>query len=431
MRWMPTVIAVCLASTAVFGEAPRKLNVVFLLADDLGWRDASCYGRKEWTTPNIDRLAQNGCRFTTAYAMPLCSPTRTMLLAGKHCVRLGVTDWIPGYDPAKECLVQTPKMVLRVPPGNVGLAKAFAEAGYATGHIGKWHVPQPPAQWGFQSSKLTDVFHVDNEQNKADAAVAFLRENKERPFFLYLCFSSVHLPLNALPETVARHQDAPYPMYAAIVDQLDGYVGAVMNGLRELGLERNTIVVFYSDNGGVQWCHAAGRLVTSNAPLRGNKGSLYEGGVRVPLIISCPATIQASTVSDAIVGPADLYPTLLELCGLPLRPKDHVDGLSFAGVFRGEKGLRKTLQWHYPHFSRHAMGCPSGALRKEKWKLIEWYGQTDENGRNRVELFNLEEDPGEQTDLAGQFPQIRNVMLRDLANWRQETGALMPTRRDK
>jgi len=429
--WLLNVLVIGLLCHAGWCQAANasKPNVVFMVADDLGWRDAGCYGRQEWKTPNIDKLAERGCRFVNAYAMSLCSPTRSMILSGQHCVRLGITDWHPGYPPPVGSRMQTPKMKLK--PPELGLARPFAEAGYATCHIGKWHAAGNPTLLGFQASILQDVFHGKTEQNKADAAVKFISENKDKPFFLYLCFSNVHLPLGAQEETVQRHGDAPNPVYAAMVDQLDSYVGTVMTALHELALEKNTIVIFYSDNGGVQRCDAAERPVTSNLPLRGNKGCLYEGGVRVPLIVRYPALIREGSTTDAMVGPADFFPTLLELCGLPLRPEGHKDGISFAGVFRGEKGKRKILQWHYPHFSRHAMGFPSGALRKDEWKLIEWFGQLNENGTNRVELFNLAEDPGEQNDIADRVPRIRNTMLKELEAWRRETGAEMPTRIEK
>ncbi len=405
------------------GEKPKP-NVVFMVADDLGWRDTGCYGRKEWNTPNIDKLAASGCRFTQAYAMPVCSPTRTMIVTGRHCVRQGVTDWWPGYPAPPNSRIQTPTMKPVIP--DLGLGTPFVTGGYATCHIGKWHTMGSPAKLGFQQSLLTDVFHGPTEQNKAEAAVKFIRENKGQPFFLYLCFSSVHLPLGALPEKIQQHDGAPNPVYAAMADQLDGYVGTVMQALHELQLEQNTLVIFYSDNGGVQLCDGVSRPVTSNLPLRGNKGCLYEGGVRVPLIMSHPPTIKAGSTSDAMISPADFFPTLLEFCRLPSCPKNHIDGISFAGVLRGEPGKRQELQWHYPHFSHHAMGFPAGALRKGEWKLIEWFGQQDEYGRNRIELFHLTKDPGEQNNWADRFPHIRNTMLKELEKWRREVGALLP-----
>lgn len=451
------------ASVDTAAHSPAaKPNVLFILVDDLGWSDTSCYGRKEWRTPSIDRLAESGCRFTSAYAMPLCSPTRSSLLSGKHCARIGITDWIyrqggfpratihkdgvpsgitdryPGFPPPNDSRIETPPMTQEgLLSEEVTFGEAFAEAGYVTCHVGKWHVGNvPPEKQGFQHVAETEKGHVDEkterytEAPKVEAAIRFLKDNRNNPFLLYLCFTSVHVPIMATPEKVAKHADAPNPTYAAMVDHLDEYIGQVMATMKELDLLRNTIVIFYSDNGGVGRCNFESNVITRNFPLRGNKGTLYEGGLRVPLIVSYPGHIQAGSVSDAIVGSADFYPTMLELCGIPLRPEQHRDGVSFAGVFRGDKGKRQMLQWHYPHFSRHTMGFPSGAIRRDDWKLIEWFGQTAENGKNRIELFNLAEDPGEQNDVADHFPKLRDSLLGELVKWRAETGAVMPTLRD-
>lgn len=444
-RFPPSLIAVL--SLACFGvnasiagqqaaKNQSRPNILFFVVDDLGWRDAGCYGRQEWATPHMDRLARSGCRFTNAYAMPLCSPTRSMLLSGKHCVRFGITDWMPGFPPPEDSKLLTPSMTGGLPAEEVTFAEAFSEAGYITGHVGKWHVGDvPPEEQGFQSVAETGVPHWDRktkqftEDAKVEAAIDFLRDNQHKPFFLYLCLSSVHVPIMASPEKEAQHADAPNPTYAAMVDHADEYFGRVMQVLRELDLVKNTIVILYSDNGGVVRCNFKSKAKTSNLPLRGNKGSVYEGGIRVPLIVSQPGVIKAGSVCDALVGPADFYPTLLEMAGLRLRPEQHLDGVSFAGVFRGEAGQRHKLRWHYPHYSRHTMGFPSGAIRQDDWKLIEWFGQTSENGKTRVELFNLVEDLGEQNDLADHFPAIRDSLLEQLRNWRKQTGALMPTPR--
>jgi len=405
-------------------------NVLFIMVDDLGWADLSCYGRKEWQTPQIDRLAEQGLRFSQAYAQPLCSPTRCELMSGKHAARLRVTDWLPGFpNPANSRLRQV------LPAGGldaseVTLAEAFEEAGYRTALIGKWHAGLDADKQGFQ-----ELFEYSNRNafprfekgrfmtvRKSDAAVDFMRRNKANPFFLYLSFHAVHTPIDAEPSKIEAHaaRGVKNAEYAAMVEHVDDAVGVVLGELDALGLAENTLVVFYSDNGGVTYCNQNRAYITLNFPLRGNKGSLYEGGVRVPLIVRYPGKIEPGSKTDAMVMPADFYPTLLELTGIPPKPEQHVDGRSFAAVLRGEEGSRNSAFWHYPHYSRHAMGYPSSAIRDGDWKLIHWY----ETGE--FELYNLSEDLGEQNNLLPFFKDKADSLKNQLNKALTSVNAEIP-----
>jgi arylsulfatase A-like enzyme len=422
------------ASTAHFtlaAENNTNPNIVYILVDDMGWKDASCYGQNAWETPHIDKLASQGCRFTDAYAQPLCSPTRSSLLTGKHCARLMITDWLPGFRFPKTSNLVAPKQNKNVPLEEVTIAEVLQEAGYTTGLVGKWHIGHDPAEQGFDEVILksdTGCPRFNKEGRfmtdiKGDAAIDFINRNKENPFFLYLSFNAVHLMLAASPEKIAKHPNAPNPTYAGMLEHVDDNVGRVLNTIHDLGMDDKTIVIFYSDNGAVTRCNFKPLLYTMNQPLRGNKGSVYEGGIRVPLIVRWPGVTQAGSTSDAQITSMDFYPTLLEMANLPLRPEQHLDGISFSGVFSGKPLDRKSLHWHFPHHSRHLMGFPSGAIRTGDWKLIEWFED------DKIELYNLKEDLGEQNNIAGNFPKKKKELLDDLRQWRKEVDAQMPARK--
>jgi len=432
-------------------QAAQQVNIVLILADDLGWTDLACFGSKVYQTPNIDRLAKEGVKFTQAYsACTVCSPTRAALLTGKYPGRLHITDWIPGLPPENPKLL-VPDWTKFLPLEEVSLGRAFKSAGYATASIGKWHLGGEtywPDKHGFdlniagteaQSPKsyfapytiatlpegpdgeyLTDRLAV--EANK------FLEQHNEKPFFLYLPHFAVHLPVQGKKDLIKKCKERIGPGgsqtnagYAAMIESLDDAVGSVRRKLDELKLADKTVVVFASDNGG--------RVpTTSNLPLRVGKGSCYEGGTRVPLIVYWPGITKPGTVCDTPVISMDLYPTLLEIAGQTEAGKKGIDGVSLVPLLRNSGKLqRDELFWHYPHYQHYQLGgtTPYGAIRKGDFKLIEFFDDM------RVELYNLKEDIGEQHNLAPEMPKKVDVLRARLHKWRKEVGAQMPTRNPK
>jgi arylsulfatase A-like enzyme len=440
------VLAVLLNASWSRAEAPP--NIVFILVDDLGWTDLGCFGSDLYQTPHIDELAARGMKFTQAYsACTVCSPTRAALLTGKYPARLHITDWIPGQMPANPKLL-VPDWTKYLPREETTLAEIFHAAGYATASIGKWHLggeayypekhgfdlniagsdkPQPHnsyfAPWGIptltagkEGEHLTD--------RMGEEAVQFIRRSKDKPFFLYLPHFAVHTPIQGRPDLVEkyramrragrRHQSAEY---AAMVEGVDETVGRIRGALRELEIEDRTILFFTSDNGG--------RVpTTSNHPLRVGKGSAYEGGVRVPLIVHWPAVTRGGSASNTPVITIDYYPTLLEMAGLADAPDHRGDGESLAPLLRGTGELkREALFWHYPHHQHYQQGgaMPYGAIRAGDYKLIEFYDD------GRLELYDLASDVGEEHNLASQMPDKARDLQQRLHAWRREVGAQMPT----
>ncbi len=449
----------------------RKLNFVFFLIDDLGWMDLGCYGSTFYETPNIDRLATEGMRFTEAYAAcPVCSPTRGSIMTGKYPARLGITQWIGGPNeptPYRHYL----------PLEEVTIAEALKQAGYATGFVGKWHLSTRnpdrakyyPDQQGFDiniggdfSGAPPTYFWPYSKRNRAletmppggaegeyltdrltDESLKFLDANKDRPFLLYLSHYAVHTPIEskqaltdeykAKAEKLPR-KDGPRfvpvygryktrqvqdnPAYAGMVQSVDESVGRVMNKLAELDVADNTAVIFMSDNGGLSTVAREGP--TCNLPLRAGKGWLYEGGIREPMIIKWPGVVRPGSVCSEPVTSTDFYPTMLQMTGLPLLPKQHVDGVSMVPLLKGTGKLkREAIYWHYPHY--HGSGNkPSGAIRAGDYKLIEWYED------NSIELYNLKDDLGEKKDLALSMPEKAAELRRMLHTWRKQMKAKMP-----
>jgi arylsulfatase A-like enzyme len=450
-------------------QPPRQPNFVFFLIDDLGWRDLGCFGSTFYETPNIDRLAAQGMRFTNAYAAcPVCSPTRASIMTGKYPARLGITDWIGA--PQKPTAYRE-----YLPLEETTIAEAIKEAGYATGYVGKWHLAtsdadrakyypdrqgfdvniggdnsgSPPTYFypyvkGKRSLETMPPGGKDGEyltDRLTDEAIKFMEASKDRPFLLYLAHYAVHTPLESQQDLAERYRakaaelpqsPGPQPVYgpyktrqaqnhavyAAMVQSVDESVGQVLRKLEDLGLEQNTIVIFMSDNGGLSTVAREGP--TCNLPLRAGKGWLYEGGIREPMIVKWPGVTKAGSVCHETVISTDFYPTMLEMAGLPLKPEQHMDGLSFVPLLRQSGALeRKAIYWHYPHY--HGSGNrPSGAVRAGDYKLIEWY----EDGR--VELYNLKDDIGEQKDLAASMPDKTAELRRMLHAWCQDVGAKMP-----
>lgn len=433
-----------------------KTNVVLILIDDLGWKDLGCYGSEYYQTPNIDRLSAEGMRFTNGYAAcNVCSPTRAAIVSGKYPARLLLTQWLPsGRWDAKKNKLREARYISNLPLEEVTIAEAMREAGYRTAFMGKWHLGTEtyyyPEHQGFDvniagrdygapgsyfypfegswripttgqtlhkaaplSGKKGDYL-VDR---LAEEAEAFIRESADQPFFLMLSHYAVHTPLQGKADKVARYEKTPKskrqgkPAYAAMVESIDDSVGRVMKTLRDLELDERTLVIFTSDNGGFA-------RATDNSPLRANKGSNYEGGIRVPFLIKWPNQTKAGTLSNEPVISTDIYPTILAATGNNLRPYQHVDGKSLVPILTGSGSLeREAIYWHYPHYNQHPESFPSGAIRAGDWKLIEAF----ETGE--LSLYNLAVDIGETNDLSAGEPAKVATLHAKLKAWRESVGA--------
>ena len=472
MRLLHLLIVACLLIAlgpswflrAVHADTDGKaMNVVVILVDDLGWRDLGCYGATYYETPHIDRLATDGIRFTDAYAAAaVCSPTRAALLTGRYPARIGMTDWMrmapksttatekdtpaAGFENVGEGLL-TPKNPFCMELEEQTVAEIFSEAGYTTAQIGKWHLgaePWYPDKQGFsyhrggsalgqppnyyfpfspKDAHRLSGFEEGNEgeyltDREANEAVAFIRRNRKRPFFLYLAHYAVHTPIQAKKDLAEYFKQKPLgdqknPAYAAMIASVDQSVGRVLAELDAQGLRENTLVLFTSDNGGLA-------SVTNNAPLRGGKGMPYEGGIRVPLIARWPEVIAPDSVSSIPVSSVDIFPTLLEAAGLPIPEEIPIDGESLIGVMEGREELsREGLFWHFPHY-RGTDATPYSIVRSGDHKLIRYYDD------GRVELYDLANDLGEQNNLADTMPERAKQLNVLLSKWLLGVGARMP-----
>ena len=427
--------------------AGPKTNIIFILADDFGARDLACYGGRYFATPNIDRIAAEGARFTNAYAAcPVCSPTRASILTGRYPVRTGVTDWITGRksDPAGP--ITTPITATELKLSETTIAEALKPSGYRSASVGKWHLGGPgffPTDQGFDLNvggnnsgspprapkPYFGPFELPNLSAKegdflpellTDNAVRFVESNKANPFFLYFPHYSVHLPLGAPEQEVARHKaraDGRYePTYAAMVEAMDRSVGRMLDAVERAGIADRTLIAFFSDNGGLNYEGRSKNRITANSPLRAGKGHLYEGGIREPLVMRLPGTIRPGTVIDTPVCSIDFLPTFCDLTGAKA---GSVDGVSLMPLLRGRRLPPRPLFWHYPHYSNQG-GEPGSAIRDGAWKLIEFH--TD----GRRELFDLVQDPGERVNLILKRADVANRLAARLDRWRKETGAVMP-----
>ncbi len=439
------IAAICTAA-----DRPHP-NVILILIDDMGWTDLGCQGSKFYETPHIDRLAASGMRFTQGYsACTVCSPTRAAVMTGMYPARLHITDWIEGHK-RPFAKLKVPDWTMHLPHDTLTMAEVFKANGYRACHVGKWHLGGEefwPATHGFDQNiggnhrgqppsyffpyerndiKLPGL--ADGKEGEyltdrlTDEAIKFITAAKDRPFFLYLPHYTVHTPLQAKAELIAKyrakaaampgqpHQNA---VYAAMIESLDDGVGHLLATLDELKLRENTVVIFTSDNGGLM-------SSTSNVPLRAGKGSAYEGGVRVPLMFSYPPAIAAGSTSDVPAMSIDLLPTLADLCGLEVAKRPAWDGVSLVPALKQSGDVKRdALYWHYPHY--HPGGAtPYGAIRAGDFRLVEFY----EDGK--VELYNLKDDVGEKHDLAAAEPDKREVAHILLRAWRDSIGAQMPT----
>ena len=420
----------CLASivlwfAAVAGAASRP-TIVLILTDDLGVNDLACYGRREHHTPNLDRLASQAVRFTAAYcAQPICSPSRAAILTGKAPARLHLTTYLPGRPDCASQKLLHPAIRQQLPVEEKTLAEHLKAAGYATACIGKWHLGGQgflPTDQGFDLYRPGKAVTrpSEGEGGKGEYALTawaekFMEDNRTRPFFLYLAHDTPHIPFSARAHLVAKNATAFDPVYAAVIETLDEAVGRLLARLDTLGLATNTIVVFTSDNGGLHVPEGPHQTITHNAPFRAGKGFVYEGGLRIPLIVRWPGMIAAGTVENLPVINTDLLPTLLGLADVKL--PEQFDGVSLAAVLTGRaQPPVRSLFWHFPHYTNQG-SQPAGAVRDGDWKLIEHY----EDGR--LELFNLANDNGETNNLAEREPKRAAQMSRALASWRRQMGA--------
>ncbi len=466
---LPLLLLPCLLCFPWFAPAAEtaRPNVIIFLADDLGARDLGCYGSTFYDTPNLDRLAGQGMKFTQAYAAcPVCSPTRASLLTGRWPQRTGVTDYIGAAQPEKwnrPTKLRPAPYAEQLALEETTLAEALKSAGYATMHAGKWHLGGPsffPEHQGFDvnrggldrggpyggkkyfspydNPKLSDGPDGEHLADRLAAECGkFIEANKDRPFFVSYWLYDVHTPLMGKPELVKKYQERAkkitaddwgqegerkarltqnHAVYGAMVETMDGAVGAVLAKLDALGLATNTLVIFTSDNGGLSTSEGS---PTSNEPWRAGKGWLYEGGVREPFLARWPGRVPAATTNDRVISTPDIFSTVIEACGLP-PVKSAQDGVSFLPALRGgSQPARAPIFWHYPHYGNQG-GFPGGALRDGDWKLIERY----ETGA--LELYHLAHDPRERTNLAAQESARAKTMHAQLAAWREEVGAKMP-----
>jgi arylsulfatase A-like enzyme len=456
----PVRLLACLAVPLAFaGElraggaaGARRPNIVFILADDLGWTDLGCQGSKFYETPQIDRLAAQGLRITSHYHSPNCAPTRACLMTGQYAPRTGVyTVGTLARGRARDRKLDVPRNVVNLPLDRATVADRLRRAGYTTGLFGKWHLgqkgPYHPSRRGFDEAIVSIGKHFDFVTDPpvpypkgtyladwiTDRAVDFIARHKDEPFFFYVAHFGVHSPFQAKKEQVAKfrgkepaggHHD---PVYAAMIASLDESVGRILAKLDELKLAEDTVVIFASDNGGVGgYEEIGGRGVTSNAPLRGGKGMLYEGGVRVPFIVRWPRGARRGVCHEPTAH-VDLLPTLLALAGVNERPRQPLDGVSLLPLLRdpAAKLAREAIYLHFPGYlegygTARWRTAPGGFIRAGDWKLIEFY----EDGR--LELYHLKDDLGERHNLAAKLPGKARELRAKLAAWRQTLKAEMP-----
>tara|TARA_R110002049_G_C9164872_1_gene561351 strand:- start:762 stop:2369 length:1608 start_codon:yes stop_codon:yes gene_type:complete len=450
-------------------EVVKKPNIVFILADDYGIHDLSYTGSKYYETPNIDRIAKEGVEFTQGYAAcQVCSPSRVSIMTGQFTARHGVTDWIGAASGEQWTKRHNDKVAPAayehaLKTEDITLAEAMKAGGYKTFFAGKWHMgddPVNPENNGFdvnkggwevgspkggyyapwENPKLDYKYEGENlTMRLAQETANFITENKDQPFFAYLSFYAVHGPIETTQEKWNKYrnkadaqgiEDSGFemervlpirvkqdnPVYAGLVESMDDAVGLVIDKLKELGLDENTIVVFTSDNGGVA---SGDAFSTSNLPLRGGKGYQWEGGIREPYFIKVPSMKNAPKKIDYPVSGIDFYPTLLDLAGLDGKPTQKIDGVSLVPLLKGETLDNRSLFWHYPHYGNQG-GEPSSIIRKENWKLIHYY----EDGRD--ELYNLVNDPSEQKDVAKDNAEVAKKLRNELDAFLVETNANMP-----
>lgn len=440
-----------------------KPNIVFILADDMGWADLPVYGNKFNEAPRLTKMAEEGIRFTDAYAAsPVCSSTRASIQSGQYPARVGIFDFIPGHWRPYEKVIVPRNKTQYLPKNIVSLGEAIKESGYSTGYFGKWHLgfgdEHHPSKRGYDSAyeyrgggffnpKFNPPYEVNNPKQPladilTDMSVKFIEDNRDNNFFLFLSHFDVHVQLDAdsllIDKYLKKEKVENYPcnaIYGAMIESIDNSVGRVLDKLDELGLSDNTIVVFFSDNGGLisrfdkiplltkskQHIYENDSLLyiaSSNYPLKSEKGTVYEGGIREPLIVKWPAKIKQGQISDALISSVDFYPTFLSLINNKLPNSQFLDGKSIIPELKGINEFpERELYWHYPVYHHDV---PKSAVRKGDWKLIE--NLVDDS----VELFNLKEDISESNNLAEKYPQKKNELLEKLKAWQKTADAKLP-----
>ncbi len=440
-RLATLVFALCFSIVPAAKSAPdAKPNFVFILMDDMGWTDLGCYGSKFYQTPNIDKLAAQGMKFTDAYAAcPVCSPTRASILTGKYPARLKVTDFIPGRANYPDQPLSQADGRDQLALEEITLAEALKKAGYISGAFGKWHLGKKGFEadkQGFDVAPPSDAsggFPDSKEPGKGDfqiteQALQFIAENREKPFFAYVAYNTPHIPLFAPKKLVEKYEqriDPTFPHtnahYAAMIEGADTQIGRLLAKLDELKLSENTVVIFTSDNGGLhvrEWKREV--KATQNDPLRAGKGYLYEGGIREPLIVRWPGVVKQGVVCTNAMTSVDYFPTLLEIAGVKIPENQIIDGQSILPLLKGTLSTKpRELYWHYPHYPNQG-GSPGGAIREGDFKLIDFY----EDGH--WELYNLRDDVGEKNNLASVMPEKAYQLATKLDVWRRNVGAEMP-----
>ena len=452
------MIAALAAVAPVVAATAAKPNIVFILADDLGYTDVACYGSKYYETPNIDRLASQGMKFTNYHNCQNCTPTRAAIMSGQYGARTGVytVGGVERFDWSKRPLRPVDN-VTNLPLDRVILPQALKAAGYATAMFGKWHIGQQgdyaPGRRGFDEAIVSMGAHFDFETNPkteypkgqyladflTDRAVDFIKRKKDEPFFLYLPHFGVHSPHDAKPAWIEKFKNKPgvgghnNPVYAAMIASVDESVGRVMAVLDELKLTDNTVLIFASDNGGVggyirEGIKKGGGDITDNTPLRHGKGSLYEGGTRVPFIVRWPGQVKPGSACDVPAIHVDVYPTFVALAGGKMPAGQIADGESLAPLLRDRsaKLTRTAIYQHFPGYLGAGVDqwrtTPVTTIASGDWKLMEFL----EDGR--LELYNLREDLGETKNLAAAMPDKAKELHARIVAWRAETHAPMPTK---
>ncbi len=419
------------------------MNILFILMDDLGWHDTQPYGNKFIDTPNLTKFATESARFTNAYAAcPVCSPTRASIMTGKYPAKLHLTDWIPGRKQWPYAKLLVPAFEQQLPLSETTIPEVLGKT-YRSAAIGKWHLGGQgfsPKDQGFGTNiggtqagspaKYFGPYSLPNLTLEPGEFLTrrlslegdkFIRAEPKQPFFLYEAHFTVHLPLAAPPELIEKYKKRDIgdcdPTYCAMVETADESVGSLLRAVEESGQADRTIVVFFSDNGGVRYQAKRPTPITNNTPLRAGKGHLFEGGIREPLIIRWPGVTRPGSVIDTPVSSIDFLPTFCDAVGAP--PPRGMDGVSLRPLLEGKSVAERPLFWHYPHYSDQG-GRPSGAVRLGEWKLIEFYED------NRTELYNLKDNPGERSNLVVKEAKKAEQLRKLLVEWRKSVSASMP-----
>ncbi|MGQ8336136.1 sulfatase [Sunxiuqinia sp. A32] len=445
-------------------QEDNRPNIVFILADDMGWNGPGCYGNVHIPTPSIDRLAENGVRFTEAYTSLECMPTRAEFLSGQYSARTGITQ-VHTTRVYPNAPLLTPNPVKKLPVNNYTVANMLKDAGYATAISGKWHVGnstdiEKKEFYGFDFvgvAKEKPWDQVDKGKatvEQTDEIIKFIKNNKDHRFFAFLSYFNIHTPLQAPDSLVEKYAsmgykkstnrfgdvtEVPTAEYLAMTDLLDSQVGKLQDSLQSMGLDKNTVVIFTSDNGALN-------RAWDNAPLRGAKGLLYEGGIRVPLIVSYPGLKSNKKQCSEPIHIVDMFPTFMELAGGTTPENKIVDGESILPSITGNSSLkRENIYWHHPHYIHDYGKTPSSAIRKGDYKLIYYYGdylETDSfspvqdkpYGKlilgERIELFNIKSDAGELNDLSTAKSQLADSLLSELKTWLNSVNAKLPTKNE-